>query len=181
MITSYTFARSADTVRVTVVSNLVGDVFYHWYVDGDWIGRTLVPTNTVRVPLGRAVEIICIDTLDGDFDQYLSAPMGYPPDRIICWCRSTDPQVVAYRVSQRIAGGDWFTVGLVSADRRRWRYSFRAANLEMALYCWRIVPIGVGGVEGPAIDIGPEFVVRLPAAPVISFAFDTQTKQVTFS
>lgn len=181
MITNYAFARSADTVRVTVVSNLVGDVIYHWYTDGEWIGLTRVPTNTIRVPIGSAVEIVCLDTLDANFDQYLSAPMGYPPDRIICWCRSIDPSVVAYRVSQRIDAAEWAVIGMVAADRRLWRYSFRAANLLMAVYRWRIIPIGVGGVEGPAIEIGPEYVVRVPAAPVIACTFDPETKRITYS
>lgn len=182
MITAYSISRAVDTITVDVVSDLVGVIAYHWYVDGEWQGATATPSRTFRIPLGGAVGVECVDTTDPDFDYWLAAPIGYPADRIIAWCRSVAEGVTAYRVTQQRDAGAWEVIARVPADRRRWRYSYRATGLvSLSTYRWRIYPIGAGGVEGSPIEIGPEFFVCVPAPPAFATTFDVETSRVTFS
>jgi hypothetical protein len=181
-ITSYAQVRNGTETTITVVSDLVGTVYYHWYVDGALLASTTAPTWSILLEPGEQVRIEVLDTLDPDFDALAAAPIGYPSRRSLYWLRSIDADVVKYRVEQQQDAGAWSTIGTVPATVDAWTYSFLTPQLaDMAEYTWRIIPVDAAGNDGTPVVIGPESFVRLPDAPDFAADFDPLTERVTFA
>lgn len=182
-ITSYAKARHGRVTKVTVISDLSGTIYYHWYLDGAWLGVTTDPNFTLYLEPNEQATLICIDTNDVDFDGVANAPAGYPARRALWWNKSTEADVDHYRV-EYAAGqsppASWTLIGTVRDDGR-WSYQMLSPRLDDLTWYWfRIVPVDATGNEGTAIEIGPEKIVRTPDAPSYSATYDDGTQEVAF-
>jgi len=181
-ITGYTRARVGNLTRVTVTSGLSGTIYYHWYIDGAWVGSGRSPTRTFHLPADDQVVLVCQDTNDADYDPVAEAPAGWPARRTLYWLRSVDPAIAAYRIEQNRAGAGWVTLGIVRQDGTRWEHQLLTPRLDdLIVYQWRVVPMDAAGNDGTALTIGTETVVRTPDAPAFAATFDEETTQVTLA
>jgi hypothetical protein len=184
MILSYTARRFADLATVTVASSLSAPVYYHWFVDGEWVARTVDdPSYTLRMLPGEQLRLVCVDTNDADADPAALAPTDQAPaTRRLWWVRSLATDVAYYRVEQQADGGDWELIATVTHDSRTWSYEVRTDRLDdLTAYVWRVVPVDTAGNEGTPIATEAEAVVRTPDAPIFAVAFDPDTDTVTFT
>lgn len=180
-ITAYQQTRIDDVTTVIVTSDLVGQIFYHWYLDGAYLGATDTPQRSFSVPAGDQARVEVIDTLDDGFDPLASAPDGWPARRSIFWTASVDSDVNHYRVEQQKAGGDWELLAIVEHDSARWTYTVLTGRLDdRTLYAWRVIPVDAAGNQGTAQTISQEMIVRTPDAPDFAATFDPITTHVTF-
>jgi hypothetical protein len=179
---TYSVVRIGDTTEVTVTTTIPGVIWYHWYLDGSYVGKTAGPTKSFQVPAGDQLRVECVPTASEEFDVVANAPDGFPARRTLWWVRSLSTTVATYRVDQRIAAGDWITIAIAPHDAGKWEYSILTDRLDdLTEYTWRIVPVDLLGNDGTPITIGPETVVRWPDAPNFAAAFDPVASQVTFS
>lgn len=183
-ITSTTAVRVENVTTITVVSDLAGSgtVYYHWYQDGAWLGRTTSPTRSIYLDAEAQARIEVIDTVDPDFDGAAAAPAGYPAVRTLWWTASLATDIDHYRVEQQEgAGGDWESIGVVHHVAGQWTYRQLSPRLtDLTEYTWRIVPVDRAGNDGTPTTIGPELVVRTPDAPDFDATFDPETLCVSF-
>lgn len=172
MITAYQTSRLADVTVVRVTSDLAGGtVYYHWFAEGDYLGRTTEPERVIQLDAGEQLRIDCLDTLDPDYDALASAPAGYPARKTLAWVRSLDGSTVEYRIDQRQDAGEWEEIGRVPAEPGRWEYRHLTDRLvDLTEYAWRIVPLDAVGNAGTPVELGRELVVRRPDAPSFTVA-----------
>ena len=181
-ITSIETTRFGNVTHVVATSDLGGTVYFHWYVDGAWLGMSLGGEWDLFLPLGDQARVECIDTNDADFDAIAGAPAGWPARRTLWWVRSLAEDCDQYRVEQKLGAGDWSTVAIVHQEPNRWEFSVLTDRLDdLADYTWRIVPVDLAGNDGTPIEIGPERIVRTPDSPNYTISFDTETTKVTFT
>ena len=187
-ITNYSAQRIGQTVLVTVVSDLSGDdIYYHWYLDGAWLGYTRnEPTFAVYLPPSDTAEIVCQDTADADYDGIANAPDGNPSRMSLYFLRALDSDVDYYRVDHATGqstpgSGDWSEIGRV-AHTGEWAYSFLSPVLDDLTWHWfRVVPVDAAGNEGDALTFGPYYHVRRPDGPTFSASYDSGTQRITFA
>lgn len=180
-ITSYSQTRIGDLVTVTVVSDLSGTIYYHWYSAGAYIGETTVPTRTFLLSADEQLVIDVNDTNDAAYDAIANAPVRYPATRSLWWIRSIVDSVVHYRIEQQRDGGDWTTIATIRQDNS-WSYKFETPVLDdLTDYAWRIVPVDAAGNDGPMLTFATERIVRTPDAPRFTVSFDEGTTYVTFA
>ena len=169
-------------VTVTVISNLSGTVYFHWYADGAWLGVTTSNSRTFHLETGDQLRLDVLDTTDPDFDPIANAPAGWPARRTLYWVRSTDADVAAYKIEQQREAAAFTTIGRVIADATSWTYDFLTPRLDdLTNYTWRITPIDAAGNLGTAITIGPEKIVRTPDAPRFTVTWNSGTFKMTFA
>ena len=182
-IASYSQSRVGDLTTITVVSDLLpAAVYYHWYVDGWYVGPSGGPAYSLHSQPGDQVRIVCQDTTDPDYDAAANTPAGWPARRTLWWVRATDLDLDYYRVEQKLGAGAFTTIGRVSPRPQDWSLSLLTPRLtDLGVYTWRITPVDKAGNEGTAITIGPETIVRTPEAPDFTVSFDPATTRVTFS
>lgn len=181
-ITSITTSRHDNVTTVTAVSDLSGEVFFHWYMDGAFVGQSTSGQRTFLLENGDQVRIEVLDTNDADFDSIANAPAGWPARRSLWWVRSLDTDVVHYRIEQQQDAGAFVAVGQVSHADAEWSYSFLTPRLaDLSAYTWRIIPVDLAGNDGTLLTVGPETIVRTPDAPNFAVAFSTPPPFVTFS
>jgi len=181
-ITATTAVRIGNAVLVAVTSSLSGTVYYHWYVDGVWAGRTTTPQHTLYVGDDAQARIEVVDTTDADFDYLAGNPTPYPAARRLWWIRSLAADVDHYRIEQQIDGGDWSELAIVARRGEDWTYEYTTDRLtDLAEYAWRVVPVDEAGNDGTAITLAAEKIVRVPDAPEFTIAFDPDTDTVEFA
>lgn len=181
-ITAYSQQRFGDATVITVTSDLSGTIYYHWYADGVYVGRTLTSSRTFQCARGGQVRVDCLDTTDAGYDGAANAPDAWPARRTLWWVRSLDADVTEYLVEQKKGAGSWSTLGRVPAQSGRWTYSLLTDRLDdLAEYTWRVTPKDAAGRSGTALTIGPETIVRRPDAPSFSASYNESTQKVTFS
>lgn len=183
-ITAYDIIRVDNVVTVTVTSDQIAEdvtVYYHWYVNGAYVGETVLASRDFYLAPGELARVECVDTLDADYDPLAAAPVGYPARRTLWWIRSTATDVDVYVVDQQKDGGNWTELGRLRISDA-WSYSFLTPPLDdLSEYTWRITPVDTAGNEGSALTIGPEDVVRTPDAPNFTVTFDEGTTRVTIA
>lgn len=183
-ITSYSKKRHGRLTKVTVVSDLTGTVYYHWYLDGAWLGVTTDPNYSIFLEAGEQAELVCIDTNSASFDGPANAPAGYPARRALWWNKCTDADVDHYRVEYGTgfsSPSSWTLMGTVKDDGG-WSYRFLSHRLtDLTWYWFRIVPVDLAGNQGTALALGPDKVVRTPDAPEYSATYNSGTQRVTFA
>jgi hypothetical protein len=180
-ITSITSCRAGDITTVTVASDLSGVVFYHWYLDGVWLGMTSAPSMSLRLGDGECGRLDCIDTTDPAFDGPANSPDEPASRRTIWWVRQPTG-VEKYRVEQRKNAGAWVSIGEVVQDGESWSYSILTDRLDdLADYEWRVIPIDAAGNEGTPVALAAETVVRRPDAPRFIVTFNEVPTTVTFA
>lgn len=180
-ITAVTYERIGDVTRVYATSDLVSP-FFHWYVDGSWIGATSTPWRDVQLARGDQARVDVQDTTDAAYDPIANAPTGYPARRSLWWVRSADADVASYLVEQDQDSGGYETVGRVVQTEQAWALGWLSARLDdLSTYTWRVTPYDAAGNAGTARTFGPEKIVRRPDAPDFALAFDDDTDHVTVS
>jgi hypothetical protein len=185
---TYLVVRIGDVVEVTVLGAGVGTLWYHWYLDGCWMGRTTEPTRTFQVPAGEQLRLEVIPTDQADFDPVQNAPAGYPARQTVWWIRSIDADLAGYRVQQQKAEGEWSTIAEVPQGAQ-WDFSIITDRLDdLTRYTWRVVPLDLAGNEGQPLAMriahsahGNDMMVRYPDAPNFTAAFNPETRTVSFS
>jgi len=181
-ITAIDTTRFGNVTTVTATSDLGGSPYFHWYVDGAWVGVSLTGSWDFYLPLGDSARIDVIDTADADFDPVAGAPAGWPARRTLWWIRSLATDCDHYRVEQKKGAGEWSTAGIVHHDPNRWEYFILTDRLDdLSDYTWRVVPVDLAGNDGTPTTIGPETIVRTPDAPNFTISFDSGTTKVTFT
>jgi hypothetical protein len=166
---------------VTVVSDLTGLIYFHWYIDGAYVAVTTTPQWSVTLPEGSQARIACQDTNDDDYDPIANAPAGYPATRSLVWVRSVDDDVREYLIEESEDGGEWTEIGTVP-HTGAWTYSFETGRLTDLLdYQWRVKPIDAAGNVGASLTVAVEHIVRSPDAPDFTATFDSGTKRVAFA
>jgi hypothetical protein len=179
---TYSTVQIDDVTEVTVATSMTDVVYYCWYVDDAYVGKTASPTRSFQVESGEHLRVTCIPTDDEDFDPVQNAPDGFPGKRTLWWCRSLDSAVAQYRIDQKSGDGDWAELATLSAVDGQWAYSFTTDTLDdCTSYTWRVVPINADGVEGTALTIGPETIIRYPDAPDFSATFDANSQTLAFA
>lgn len=180
----YTRQRFGNITRVTVTSQEGGTLFYHWYVDGAWVGVTQTPSFDFYLANGEQAEIICQTTHDPAYDGPAHAPPGYPARRTLWWTKSADADVDHYRAEQGTGAsppGAWTLLG-TRKDKGQWTFQYITPRLTDLTWYWhRIVPVDLAGNLGTPIVFGPEYVVRKPDAPDFVLTFNNGTQRATFA
>lgn len=181
-ITAYDQKRFGSIVAVTVMSDLEGTVYYHWYLDGCYVGVTQSPTRSFYVEADEQVRLEVLDTIDADFDPVAGAPDSFPARRTVWWLRSLEADIDHYRVEEKEGAGEWTAIAVVHHDPLHWSYSILTGRLaDLTDYQWRVVPVDAAGNDGTAEAIDAERIVRIPDAPDFEIEFDPETTKVTFS
>lgn len=181
-ITAYDIVRGPLATTVTVTSDLSGTIYYHWYIDGSYLGMTTGTSKTFQLEPGDQQKLEVLDTNSTTFDTVANAPDGYPAKRTIYWIRSTDTSTVSYRVEQKKDSDAWETIGITPVEAGRWAYELSTPRLvDLASYQWRVYPIDAAGNDGTAVTIDSQTVVRTPDALDFAISFDGGTTKVTFS
>jgi len=182
MITAYNAERDGNFTTVTVISDLGGTIYYHWYCDGALLCSTQAPSHTFWLPAAEQSRIEVLDTNDPDFDAVANAPAGYPARKTLWWIRSPAEDVLHYRVEQKQDAGAWAQIAELPAVAGQWDYTLITDRLtDLAEYTWRVVAVDELGNESTAAVIGPERIVRIPDAVEFEIAFDPETTRVTFA
>jgi hypothetical protein len=183
MITSYQTTRLDDVTQVAVVSSLTGEVFYHWYLDGMYMGATAANTRSFQLPPGSQAEIEVADTLDPAFDPLSFTPAAPPARKTLWWVRSTATNIKKYRIEQQENAGDWtFLADVLPTSAQQWDFFYTTPRLDdLAAYAWRITPFDIAGNAGAPITFAAETCVRRPDAPRFAAAFNPSTLWMTFS
>jgi hypothetical protein len=178
-ITAYSQRRVSRTTYVTVTSSLSGTIYYHWYLDGIYLGVTNVPTKGIMLEASEQARIECVDTTNAVYDGASYGATDYPARRILSWVRSVDSSVVAYVIRQKKAAGSYADLARVH-DRGEWSYQYTTPRLDdLTEYTWQIVPVDASGNEGSALTIGPELIVRTPDSPRFSTTWDADESTLT--
>ena len=178
----YSVTRLGNVTQVTVTSQLLEAVTYHWYLDGVYMGATSSPTFSFYIEDGEQALIEVIDDPGSDFDPILQAPTHYPARRTLWWVRSLDSDVDHYRVEEKIGAGDWATLELVPHNDDRWEYSVLTGRLtDLTNHQWRVYPVDAAGNDGTAVTLSAEKIVRTPDAVNFTATFDDGTSKVTFA
>ncbi|MCG8407568.1 MAG: hypothetical protein MI923_20415 [Phycisphaerales bacterium] len=182
-ITNQQQRRTGNVTRIIVESDLVGEIFFHWYVDGAYVGVTLQGQREFRLDAGEEFVVDVIDTIDPDFDPIANAPQAWPARRTIWWVQSQDPDIDHYRVLQ-IAGGLPSEICRIPHDPAKWTYSCLSPRLpDLALLRFFVLPVDQSGNVGQSIEIQSpgHTVVRTPDSPAFNVTFDPGTSRVTIT
>lgn len=182
MITNYSSTSSAGVTTITVTSSLTGTIYFHWYMDGEYLGMTLNPRRTIFLDGSDQGRVTVLDTNSSTFDPIANAPAGYSAKRTLTFTRSVGNNVGKYRIEQQRAAGAWMVLGYVAHDPRRWAYTFLTPRLDdLTSYAWRVVTMDLAGNDGTTVSLGAELIVRSPDAPRFGIAFNAGVDKVTFS
>lgn len=179
---------------VLVASDLVGVVYYHWYLDGAWVGSGTAASFSFAMELGSQARVDCVDTLAPAFDPLAAAPAFFPARFTIHWVRSLATDVASYRIEQSPDGAAWTAIAEFPHDEEAWDYRFLTERLtDLASLVWRVIPVDIAGNDGTPLIIGPPIqgewsgiylpvkVVRVPDAPDWSFTWNAGTQRVTYA
>lgn len=174
--------RFENITQVTVTTGLTGVIYYHWYVDGEHFAVTNAPRYSFFFDTADQRRIAVKVTNDPDYDGILNAPKGYPVYRTIYWIRSTDTDVIKYKIQMQKDGGDWTTIGYTPHNDETWEYEYKTPALtDLSTYAFRVYPIDKATNDGTVITLDSEKVVRRPDAPNFTIAYDEDTDKVTFT
>lgn len=181
IVTTYSVTRVGNFTTY-IVSSVLAEPYFHWYVDGVYAGVTRDPRWELYLSDGEQAHVEVIDTVDVTFDPVAEAPAAYPSRRTLWWNRSLSTDVASYRVEQQQDGGSWTVIATVHVVADQWNYQVVTEPLvDLASYNWRLVPVDRAGNDGTAINWDGETVVRWPDAPEWVLAFDGGTDRVTIS
>ena len=167
---------------VTASCFLAAPVYYHWYLDGQYLGMTTLAERSFRLVAGDQVQLIVLATRLADFDPYANAPAGYPARKTVWWIRSLDPSAAWYRVDQQQPDSSWLPVARLAADSKTWGYCWLSGRLaDLTAAAFRIVPLDALGREGSPLVFPPEMIVRTPDSPAFTISFNPTNQLLTLS
>jgi len=181
-ITSTNVHRIGAVTTVTVISDLVGTVYYHWYLDGAYVGETIAPTRSFSLAVAEQARLDVVDTLNPDFDALAAPPAAFPGRYTVHWVRSLSADVKEYLVEQQIGAGAWVELARVPHDPHAWDYYLLTGKLtDLMNTTWRITTLDIAGNVSAAEQAGPIFIVRIPDAPKWVFTWDPGTQRITYA
>lgn len=181
MAITYDNTVSVGNLVIWHVTSSLSDAYYHWYLEGSWLGVTRTGEFSLVVEDGEQAYIVCQDTTDPAYDPIANAPSGYPARRTLSWVASADSDIDYYRVEQNKDAGGWTSLGTVQDDGS-WYYSFTTARLaDLSSYQFRVVPVDEAGNDGTAITWSADTIVRRPDAVDFDVTFNSPATTVTFS
>lgn len=171
--------RIGHWTTVFVESDIVGEVWFHWYRDGVLVHSGQANSHTFYVGTGAQAEIVCMDTASPSAPD---APQAWPATRTVFWWPSMSGDIKEYRPEYQKDGGSWTAFGRVRHNPEKWLYQIETERLDdLSTYAFRVVPIDNAGNDGTAQEIESEIVVRTPDAERYSLTFSAGTSRVTFS
>ncbi len=174
------YQQHVSTVRVT--SDLSGTIYYHFYLDGAWLGQSQYPVWTLHLEQNEQAVVECVDSNDADFDPIAGAPDGYPARKTLWWIRSGASTVNHYRVDAKRDSDAWATVAVVPHEDRRWTYSYLTDRLDdLTPYQWSVYAVDDDGHLIALALLDAETIVRTPDAPEFTVSRDDGTDLITFS
>lgn len=182
-ITSITQVTIGNAVRVTVVSDLSGKVYYHWYADGQWVGVSVAAQRTFNLQPLEDLQIDVIDTNDPDYDYLDNAPAAYPRRRTLFWYPSPSSDVDHYLVEETPDGDEVTVTAKVPHRPEIWQYQLTTGRLQQQGehlgglgYSWWVRAVdrlgNVGGQTALAIN-RPQF--GREDAPNFALALEVDT------
>ena len=183
-ITFTTAVRIGAITLVTVTSSLTGTVYFHWYLDGAYVGFTTSGQHSFQLPEDGLARVEVVDTNDAAFDPLAAPPAFFPARFTIHWVRSLSTDVKEYLVEWRTGGvGDWTTMARIPHDDEAWDYAVLSHRLDdVAYYEFRVSSIDrAGNVGAVAIETEGQNVYRVPDAPTWGFAWNAGTQRVTYA
>lgn len=182
-ITSMSTTRIGQVTVVTAISNLAPPVYFHWYLDGAYMGMTRAGSFSFALKEDEQARVEAADTSDAAFDPLLAPPAFFPARYTIHWVRSFSADIAEYIVEQRKSGGGWVTILRVPNDPEAWDYQVLTDRLDdIAVYEFRISTVdGAGNVGAAPIGTEDQTVYRLPDAPRWNFTWSAGTQRVTFA
>lgn len=181
-ITDYSTIRTGSITTVVATSDLAGTVYFHWYLDGVWLGVTQSNRRDFHIDVAEQARVEVVDTNDVAFDYVAGAPAGWPARRLVAWVRSLADDVATYRVEQQRDGGDWETVGIVPHDPTQWDCFLLTERLDdLTDYAFRVIPVDEAGNDGAAVTLSNERIVRSPDSPDFQIGYDAGTDKITFA
>ena len=194
-ITFTTAVRIGAITLVTVTSSLTGTVYFHWYLDGAYVGFTTSGQHSFQLPEDGLARVEVVDTNDAAFDPLAAPPAFFPARFTIHWVRSLSTDVKEYLVEWSLNGVDnWSRLVRIPHDEEVWDYAILTERLvDLTNYFWRVQPVDVAGNIGTALlitgPIGEGFtealipvqVVRVPDAPRWAFTWNAGTQRVTYA
>ena len=160
----------ARSVRVLWSSGLGDPTFYVW-LDGVYAYKTALTQGVFTMAAGAAV---IIDVFDAAAAEPAAA---YPGRLLLGWWPS--PDVDYYRIDEYYNSA-WLERVRVQDHGEgffTWRTRFLA---DVTSHQFRIVPVGIDGNEGGAINL-TSLMVRHPDPPDVAYAYDSGTTKVTIS
>jgi len=179
---AYSQRREGNVTTVTVTTSLGGTVYYHWFLDGVWVGQTTTNYRSFGLAADEQARIECVPSHDAYFDWAAHSPATPAARVLLWWIRSSDTGVKQYKVEQQKDAGDWTTIATVAHQDDQWDYRLTTPRLDdLGSYAWRITPVDAAGNEGSATALDARTIVRTPDAPNFAIAFDDGTTKVTFS
>lgn len=178
---TYEVVRHGNVTTVTVLGATGGAKFYHWYVDGAFVARSVAARRSFVLELDDRASIQVVATSDPDHDPIANAPVGYPARRTLRWVRSADRSIKSYKIRQQRGAEAVVLIGTTPHESGRWSYSFLTPRLDdLTSYTWYVTPLDEFGNAGTVIEI-TELIVRRPDPPDFTVAFDGGTTKVTFA
>lgn len=167
---------------VTVTTNLPGRIFYHWYLDGTWVGMTATNQRAFVMLPGEQATIDCIPTQDAGFDYLANSPDVFTRRVVLWWIRSADTDVVSYLVEQQKDAGSWVEIGSLDYEADRWEYRITTPQLDdQGAYAWRVSSVDAAGNVGTPVTLDSRIIVRTPDAPDFTATFNEGTTRVAFA
>jgi hypothetical protein len=175
--------RIGDTTIVTVTSSLTGTVYFHWYVDGVYVGVTTSGTKSLFLPVGGMARIEVVDTNSAAFNPLAAPPAFYPAKYTLHWVRSLATDVAEYLVEVDKNGAGWVTLARVPHSDSQWDYQVLSERLDdLSNYNFRVSAIDAVGNAGSPIQTSvPFLIVRVPDSPRWSFTWDSGTQRITYA
>lgn len=178
----YTTTRTGNVLTVTAVTKLTGDLFYHWYIDGNYIDTTRANQKSFVVEALDQIQVEAIIVNHDGFDVIANAPAGYPARVTLHWVRSIDPNIKRYRIEQQKEAEGFAAIGVVTHADSTWYYTFLTPRLETHTnYDWQIVPVDLAGNDGTPLSIPQQKIVRTPDAPNFTIDYASGNQRVTFT
>jgi len=143
---------------------------YYVYVDGVRAGTTSVLWFDVTVAPG-ASPIIDV------FDSAAAVPEPVYPDGVTLAWYSAGDDVATYRI-EKYVGTDWI---VQASAGPAWYQTWKSGRIaDDTTHTYRIVPVGINGNDGPAVQF-VALVVHHPDAPQVDMTYDAGDGTLTIS
>jgi hypothetical protein len=139
-------------------------ITFRVYRDGLLIAQTEATSLTVAIAQDEAPVFEILDADEGDPQR------GYPSKLVLGWYAEAEP--ASYTIQEERGSGNWVDVDSLVNDGRTPYFTFTTRPLEDGEeHAYRIIPVGVNGNAGTALEIAT-LLVRTPTPPTnISFAY----------
>lgn len=186
-ITSETLSQDASrgTFTLTVTSSLSNPApWFHWYLDGVWLGRTRANSFTVAIEPGQGGLFEAVDTQNDNFDPFANAPRQ-PSSLNIYWPRVITAQPIAYYlVLIENGAGTYLDEKRIPADPEAWDYEYRSRHIssledELVVSVSAVTNMNLILPVIPSLSLGGIAGGEIP--PAISIAHNSGDLTLTFS